>query len=44
MSEEKFDALILLQAHRDMLPSMDAIIEQYFLSGAEGHRRINLTV
>jgi len=44
MSEERLDALILLQAHRDLLPSTDAIIEQYCLSGADGRRRIDFTV
>ena len=44
MSEERLDALIMLQAHRDLLPSTDAIIAQYCLSGANGHRRIDFTV
>ena len=41
MSEERLDSLILLQAHRDLLPSTDAIIDRYNLSGAEGRRRID---
>ena len=43
-SEEWLGALTLLQAHRDLLHSTDAIIEQYSLSGAHGHRRIYFTV
>lgn len=42
MSEERLDALILLQAHRDLWPSTDAIIDQYNINGAEGCRKLDL--
>jgi hypothetical protein len=35
----KLNALIMLQTHRDLLPSTDALIDKYILSGADGRRR-----
>jgi hAT family C-terminal dimerisation region len=39
ISEERLHALILLQAHRDLWPSTDAIIHKYILSDVGGRRR-----
>jgi hypothetical protein len=47
MSEERLDAanaLMMLQAHRDLLPSTDAIIDKYNLFGADGHRRMDFNI
>jgi hypothetical protein len=41
MSEDRLDALILLQAHRDLWPSTEAIIDQYNMHGAEGRRKLH---
>jgi hypothetical protein len=44
MSEGRLDALIMLQAHRDLLPSTDAMIDKYILSGADGRRRMDFNI
>jgi hypothetical protein len=43
-SEERFHALEMLQAHRDLLPSTDAIIDKYILSGADGRSRMDFNI
>ena len=47
MSEERLDvadALIMLQAHRDLVPSTDAIIDKYSLFGADGRRGMDFYI
>ena len=41
MSEDRLDALILLQAHRDLWPSTDEIINQYDIQGVDGRRKLD---
>ena len=42
MSEDRLEALILLQAHRELLPETDEIIRRFTLAGADGRRRMDL--
>jgi len=42
MSEDRLEALILLQAHRELLPETDEIIHRFTLAGADGRRRMDL--
>jgi hypothetical protein len=48
MSEERLDAvdalMMMLQAHRDLLPSTDAIIGKCSLFGADGRRRMDFNI
>ena len=47
MSEERLDAadaLIMLQARRDLLPSIDAIIDKCSLFGADGRREMDFNI
>jgi hypothetical protein len=41
MSEERLEALILLQAHRESLPSTESVIDEFAATSA---RRLNLTI
>jgi hypothetical protein len=41
MSEERLEALILLQAHRESLPSIESVIDEFAATSA---RRLNLTI
>jgi len=42
MSEDRLEALILLQAHRELMPETDEIIRRFILAGADGRRRMDL--
>jgi hypothetical protein len=43
MTEEKLDSLILLQAHRDIIPDNDSIIDHFSNSKlTDGSRRLDL--
>lgn len=44
MTEDRLDALILLQAHRDLLPDTQSIVDEYVMSGPDGRRRLDLKV
>ena len=41
MTEDRFDALILLQAHRDIIPDNESIIE-HFINSSDVRRRLDL--
>jgi hypothetical protein len=43
MSEDRLDALIMLQAHREIIPDTKTIID-HFIGGADGRRRIDLSL
>jgi len=44
MTEHRLDCLILLQAHRDLLPDTQSVVDRYVLSGSDGRRRLELKV
>jgi hypothetical protein len=41
MSEERLEALILFQAHRESLPSTESVIDEFAATSA---RRLNLAI
>ena len=41
MTENRFDALIMLQAHRDIIPDNESIIE-HFINSSDVRRRLDL--
>ena len=43
MSEDRLDARIMLQDHREIIPDTKTIID-HFIGGVDGRRRIDLSL